>query len=76
MRKYLATQGVTYEIAPGGTNILVPEDQVDSLKVSLAAQGYPESGGISTTFFTENAGFGMTDNEFNVIKQAATRNGT
>ena len=62
---------LTYEIAPGGTNILVPEDQVDALKVSLASQGYPESGEINTTFFTENAGFGMTDNEFNVIKQAA-----
>ncbi|NLY79973.1 MAG: flagellar M-ring protein FliF [Lysinibacillus sp.] len=67
----LSSQGITYEIAPGGTNILVPEDQVDSVKVSLAAQGYPETGGISTTFFTENAGFGMTDNEFNVIKHAA-----
>lgn len=67
----LASQGVTYEIGPGGTNILVPEEQVDALKVSLAAQGYPESGDISTKFFTENAGFGMTDNEFNVIKHAA-----
>ncbi|MEK4494143.1 flagellar basal-body MS-ring/collar protein FliF [Ureibacillus sp. FSL W8-0352] len=67
----LSSQGVTYEIAPGGTNILVPEKQVDSIKVSLAAQGYPETGGISTTFFTENAGFGMTDNEFNVIKHKA-----
>lgn len=67
----LSSQGVTYEIAPGGTNILVPEDQVDDIKVSLASQGYPESGDISTTFFTENASFGMTDNEFNVIKQAA-----
>ncbi|MED3660395.1 flagellar basal-body MS-ring/collar protein FliF [Ureibacillus terrenus] len=67
----LSSQGITYEIAPGGTNILVPEDQVDNIKVSLAAQGYPESGEISTTFFTENAGFGMTDNEFNVIKHEA-----
>lgn len=68
----LTSQGVTYEIAPGGTNILVPEDQVDTLKVSLASQGYPKSGDINSTFFTENAGFGMTDNEFNVIKKAAT----
>ena len=67
----LAAQGATYEIAPGGTNILVPAEQADALKLSLATQGYPESGGVSTTFFTENAGFGMTDNEFNVIKQAA-----
>ncbi|KGR92079.1 flagellar M-ring protein FliF [Ureibacillus massiliensis 4400831 = CIP 108448 = CCUG 49529] len=68
----LNTQGVTYEIAPGGTNILVPEDQVDTLKVSLASQGYPETGEINNSFFTSNAGFGMTDNEFDVIKKAAT----
>lgn len=67
----LAAQGTTYEIANGGTTILVAEDEVDALTVSLAAQGYPETGGISTAFFTENAGFGMTDNEFNVIKKAA-----
>lgn len=69
----LTAQGVTYEIAPGGTNILVPEDQVDTLTVSLAAQGFPESGEINNSFFTSNAGFGMTDNEFNVIKLAATQ---
>ncbi len=69
----LSAQGVTYEIAPGGTNILVPEEQVDTLTVTLAAQGYPESGEINNSFFTSNAGFGMTDNEFNVIKLAATQ---
>nr|WP_106784189.1 flagellar basal-body MS-ring/collar protein FliF [Lysinibacillus timonensis] len=69
----LETQGVTYEIAPGGTNILVPEGQVDSLKVSLAAQGFPKTGEINNSFFTTNAGFGMTDNEFEVIKLAATQ---
>ena len=68
----LNTQGVKYEVINGGTTILVPEQQVDDLKVSLAAQGYPDSGEIDTTFFTSNAGFGMTDNEFNVIKKAAT----
>ena len=67
----LAAQGVNYELANGGTVILVPEEQVDDLKVSLASQGYPDSGEIDATFFTENAGFGMTDNEFNEIKQAA-----
>ncbi len=68
----LSAQGSTYEIAPGGTNILVPEKEVDSLKVTLAAQGYPETGEINNSFFTTNAGFGMTDNEFEVIKKAAT----
>lgn len=67
----LASQGVKYEVTNNGTTILVPENQVQDLQVSLAAQGYPDSGEIDTTFFTSNAGFGMTDNEFNVIKQAA-----
>ena len=67
----LTAQGATYEIASGGQNILVPEDQADALKISLASQGYPESGEINNSFFTANAGFGMTDNEFNVIKEAA-----
>ena len=67
----LDAQGATYEIAPGGTNILVPAQQADALKVSLVSQGYPESGAIDNSFFTSNAGFGMTDNEFNVIKLAA-----
>lgn len=68
----LTAQGVAYEITNGGTTILVPEEQVDDLKVSLAAQGYPASGEVDSTFFTTNAGFGTTDNEFNVIKKAAT----
>ena len=68
----LTAQGVSYEVANGGTTILVPEEQVDNLKVSLAAQGYPDSGEIDNSFFTTNAGFGMTDNEFDVIKKAAT----
>ncbi|MGM9948622.1 MAG: flagellar basal-body MS-ring/collar protein FliF [Lysinibacillus sp.] len=69
----LTAQGTTYELENGGTTILVPEEQVDRLKVSLASQGYPETGAISNSFFTENAGFGMTDNEFDVIKLAATQ---
>lgn len=68
----LTAQGATYEIAPGGKNILVPEEQADTLTASLASQGYPETGEINNSFFTTNAGFGMTDNEFNVIKKAAT----
>ncbi|WP_107837884.1 flagellar basal-body MS-ring/collar protein FliF [Metasolibacillus meyeri] len=71
IQEVLAADGVTYEITPGGTNILVPAKQADALKVSLATQGFPQSGGISTSFFAENAGFGMTDNEFDVLKLAA-----
>jgi flagellar M-ring protein FliF len=71
IKEVLDAQGTPYELAPGGTNILVPEDQVDAVTVSLVSQGYPSSGGITSAFFAENAGFGTTENEFNLLKNAA-----
>lgn len=71
VKEALDSQGVKYEIAPGGTSILVPEDQVDSLLVQLASEGYPQTGSIDYSF-ANSSGFGMTDNEFNLLKKAAT----
>jgi len=71
IKEQLDSQGVLSRVAPGGTSILVPKKQVDDLHVSLAAEGFPTSGTIDYSFFSENAGFGMTDNEFNVMKLAA-----
>ncbi|MFJ7980323.1 flagellar basal-body MS-ring/collar protein FliF [Lysinibacillus xylanilyticus] len=71
VKEALDTQGVKYEIEPGGTSISVPEDQVDSLLVQLASEGYPQSGSIDYSF-ANSSGFGMTDNEFNLLKKAAT----
>lgn len=73
IKEALETQGVPYEIAPGGTAISVPEEQVDSLLVQLASEGYPESGSIDYSLFAANSGFGMTDNEFNLLKLASTQ---
>lgn len=71
IKEQLDTQGVQSKIAPGGTSILVPKERVDDLLISLAAEGFPNSGSIGYSFFSENAGFGMTDNEFNLMKLAA-----
>ncbi|RJS62184.1 flagellar basal-body MS-ring/collar protein FliF [Bacillus sp. PK3_68] len=68
IKENLDGRGIKYEITEGGTGILVPEETVDSLKVDLAAEGLPKSGSIDYGFFSENAGFGMTDNEFNILK--------
>ena len=68
VKENLEGRGVPYEVTEGGTGILVPEESVDTLKVDLAAEGLPQSGTIDYSFFSENAGFGMTDNEFNVLK--------
>jgi flagellar M-ring protein FliF len=68
IKENLDGRGIKSEIADGGTTILVPEENVDTLKVELAAEGIPESGSIDYSFFGKNAGIGMTENEFNVLK--------
>ena len=44
---------------------------MDDLLVTLAAEGFPTSGTPGYAFFFENAGFGTTDNEFDMIKLGA-----
>ena len=73
IKEQLDSEGIQSRIAPGGTSILVPKERVNDLLVTLAAQGFPTSGTTDYSFFSENAGFGMTDNEFNVMKLAATQ---
>lgn len=67
----LDQRGVPAEVTDGGTTIKVPKEQVDALKVELAAEGIPNSGVIDYSFFGQNASFGMTDNEFNMVKLKA-----
>ncbi|PLR97278.1 flagellar basal-body MS-ring/collar protein FliF [Bacillus sp. T33-2] len=71
IKESLDARGVQSEITDGGKTIMVPEEAVDSLKVELAAEGIPKSGSIDYSFFSQNAGLGMTDNEFKVLKLEA-----
>src|SRR5699024_402084 len=64
----LDLRNVPYELQDGGTTILVPEEQSDQLLVELAGQGIPNSGKIDYSFFSENSSWGITDNEFNIMK--------
>lgn len=64
----LDTRGIQYSIEDGGTTIMVPETEVNNLLVDLAGQGIPNSGNIDYSFFSENASWGITDNEFSMIK--------
>lgn len=73
IKENLDARGVQSEITNNGTAINVPEEMVDTLKVELAAEGLPDSGAIDYSFFGEKSGFGMTDNEFDVIKLKATQ---
>ncbi|MCT2534519.1 flagellar M-ring protein FliF [Aquibacillus koreensis] len=64
----LDARGVKYELSNAGTTLSVPSEQVDTLLVDLAAQGLPDSGNVDYSFFSQNASWGMTDNEFEVMK--------
>lgn len=68
IKENLDGRGIPSEIADGGKTIKVPEESVNTLKVELAAEGIPKSGSIDYSFFGQNAGIGMTENEFNVLK--------
>jgi flagellar M-ring protein FliF len=70
----LDKRGIKSEITDNGKTIKVPKELADSLKVELAAEGIPNSGMIDYSFFGKNASFGMTDNEFNVVKLEAMQN--
>ncbi|WP_243289878.1 flagellar basal-body MS-ring/collar protein FliF [Bacillus sp. FJAT-47783] len=73
IKETLDARAIQSEIRDNGQTILVPEEVADSLKVELAAEGIPDSGNIDYSFFGQNAGFGMTDNEFNMMKLDATQ---
>ncbi|RMI06754.1 flagellar basal-body MS-ring/collar protein FliF [Cellulomonas triticagri] len=58
----VSAQGVTYELADGGSTVLVPQDSIYDLRLSLAAAGLPanaEGDGYSLL-----DGMSMTSSEF------------
>ncbi len=69
----LDARGIEYEVSNAGSIIHVPEEMANNLLVDLAAQGIPQSGGIDYSFFSQNSSWGVTDNEFDIMKLDATR---
>lgn len=68
IKEELDARSIPYEVEDGGETIKVPEEQADSLIVDLAGEGIPDSGSIDYSFFSENASWGITDNEFDIMK--------
>ena len=56
----LRDAGVPYRLADNGTTVLVPEDQVYDVRLSLAGQGLPRGGVVGFEIFLESA-LGATD---------------
>jgi flagellar M-ring protein FliF len=56
----LQRQHVPYRLADGGATILVPQGQVDALRLELAGQGLPSQGAVGLSSVL-NLPFGATD---------------
>jgi len=52
--------GVPYRLASGGTTILVPEPQLDSLRLQMATEGLPTTGRLGFEIFDQSS-FGATE---------------
>ena len=63
----LTAEGATYELADGGATVMVTKDKVYDLRLSMAAEGLPQSGpegydlldkqGITASEFSQQVGF-------------------
>lgn len=56
----LDTMEIPYKISGGGTQILVPRDHVDKLRLNLAREGIPHGGSVGYEIFDKSDGFGLS----------------
>jgi flagellar M-ring protein FliF len=69
IKNYLDERGIPYEFTPDMSAVGVPTRLVTEVKAAAAEQNLIHSGSIGFGIFTENIGsFGMTDNQFQVLK--------
>lgn len=66
----LEEMGIKYQLTAGGKNIAVPESMVSKVIVTLAQDESIGSGNIYTKFW-DNASFGMTESQFQVLERGA-----
>ncbi|WP_342429538.1 flagellar basal-body MS-ring/collar protein FliF [Neobacillus sp. FSL H8-0543] len=68
----LDQEGYTeYKLDQNGTKILVPQEDVDNLLVSLASKGLPQTGTISFFDMTKDLQFGATDRQLDAMEKEA-----
>jgi len=67
----LKTDGVQYQLSNGGTTVLVPQAQVDGLRISLAGKGLA-TGADSSYSVLDSQGMTVTDFQQNIAYQRAT----
>lgn len=69
---YLNDQGISYKLSSDGRSIGVPSTVATQVKIDVEHQGLMKNGSLGYGIFKENiSSFGMTDNEFGVLKKDA-----
>lgn len=68
VKEELDNRNVDYIIEDEGKTLKVPKDESNQLIIDLAGEGVPQSSSIDYSFFSENATWGVTDNEFSMMK--------
>ncbi|RCK48272.1 flagellar M-ring protein FliF [Thalassospira profundimaris] len=62
----LESQQIDYQLLKGGTEILVPADQVNRMRISMAEAGLPSGGSVGYEIFDKQDGMGSTSFEQNI----------
>ena len=62
----LEEQQVSYQLLNNGTEILVPADQVNRMRLSMAESGLPTGGSVGYEVFDSGSGLGATSFEQNI----------
>ncbi|NNE84484.1 MAG: flagellar M-ring protein FliF [Alphaproteobacteria bacterium] len=57
----LDSQGVTYEIRGGGTQVYVPESDVARVRLIMAGEGLPNGGSVGYELFDDSSTLGTTN---------------
>lgn len=61
MASKLEENNIRFDVAPDGSRIMVPEDQVARARMILAADGLPNGGSMGYEIFDKQSGFGATN---------------
>ncbi|MFM1650812.1 flagellar basal-body MS-ring/collar protein FliF [Brevibacillus sp. B_LB10_24] len=71
IKQELDSRQIPYRIVGNGTGIEVPQAVAQDTIVELAAQGIPREASISSDIFSSAGPFGITDNQFHMLKKDA-----
>jgi len=61
MATTLQESQIRFDVAPDGSRIMVPENQVAQARMLLAAEGLPNGGSMGYEIFDKQSGFGTTN---------------